>query len=86
MEGNKYNTWQDNAKTDILEGILHHPTWDDKTKIDELLKIDCMMYTNLGTDSSDLDRQYVKSKSAQIYETIKKIDHDSGVLLLETNK
>ena len=82
----KNNTWRDSANTDTLEGILHHPTWDDKSKIDELLRIDCMLYTNLGTDSSDLDRQYVKSKSAQIYETIKKIDHDSGVLLLETNK
>lgn len=81
-----YNTWQDNANTDVLDGILHHPTWDDKTKIDSLLQIDCMMYTNLGVDSSEMDRSYVKSKSTQIYEIIKKIDHDTGVLLLETNK
>ena len=32
-----------------IEKILDFKTWSKTKKIDELLRIDCQMYTNLGT-------------------------------------
>ena len=35
-----------------IDKILEFKTWSDRRKIDELLRMDCEMYTNLGIDST----------------------------------
>lgn len=53
-----------------------------KERTDKLLKLDCDMYTNLGTDSTKTQKQEVKSNSKYIYKAIKGIDETSGDMLL----
>jgi len=65
-----------------INKILEFKTWSNKRKIDELFRIDCTMYTNLGTDSTKTEREEVKRKSKSIYRTIVKIDPDMGKHLL----
>jgi hypothetical protein len=65
-----------------LEKIVGYKTWSDKKKIDELLKIDCDMYTNLGIDSTSKDRSEVKKTSKYIYRAIQKMDPIIGKSLL----
>jgi len=65
-----------------INKILEFKTWSNKRKIDELFRIDCTMYTNLGTDSTKSEREEVKRKSKSIYRTIVKIDADMGKHLL----
>ena len=53
-----------------------------KERTDKLLKLDCEMYTNLGTDSTKTQKQEVKKNSKYIYKAIKGIDETSGDMLL----
>ena len=53
-----------------------------KQRTDKLLKLDCEMYTNLGTESTKTQKQEVKSNSKFIYKAIKGIDETSGDMLL----
>ena len=53
-------------------------------RTDALLKIDCNMYTNLGSDSTKAEKKEVKATSKQIYKYIKGIDEVSGNLLLKS--
>ena len=55
-----------------------------KERTDALLKIDCDMYTNLGSDSTKAEKKEVKATSKQIYKYIKGIDEVSGNLLLKS--
>jgi len=55
-----------------------------KERTDNLLKLDCNMYTNLGKDSTKAERLEVKKNSKYIYKQIKGIDEDSGSLLLKS--
>ena len=55
-----------------------------KERTDALLKLDCDMYTNLGTDSSNKEKQEVKKNSKHIYKQIKGIDEVSGDILLKS--
>lgn len=54
-----------------------------KERIDELLKIDADMYTNLGIDSTKADKEQVKKNSRLIYRAIKDLDDATGKLLLQ---
>lgn len=54
-----------------------------KERTDKLLKLDCDMYTNLGTDSTKTQKQEVKKNSKYIYKAIKGIDEKSGSMLLD---
>jgi hypothetical protein len=65
-----------------LEKIISYKTWSDKKKIDELLRIDCDMYTNLGIDSTSKDKAEVKKTSKYIYRAIQKMDPIVGKSLL----
>ena len=65
-----------------IEKVLQFKTWSNKRKIDELFRIDCKMYTNLGTDSTKTEREKVKAKSKAIYKTVAKIDASVGKHLL----
>ena len=35
-----------------IDKIAEFKTWSERQKLDELLRIDCKMYTNLGSDST----------------------------------
>jgi len=67
--------------TDI-ERIMGYSTWTDKKKVDTLLHIDCIMYTNLGIESSKNERSTTKQLSKKIYKAIKEIKPELGVSLL----
>lgn len=55
-----------------------------KQKIDALLKIDSIMFCNLGIETPKKERQEVKAVSKKIYRAIAKIDKTEGELLLAT--
>ena len=61
-----------------IERIVEFKTWSDRKKIDELLRIDCSLYCNLGTDSSPNDKTQVKKTSRKIYQNIRKVDKRIG--------
>lgn len=65
-----------------IEEISLFKTWSDKKKIDELLRIDCCMYANLGLESSKQEVSQVSSTSKKIYKLIKKIDDTMGSMFL----
>ena len=61
-----------------VDKILGFTTWDNKKKIDELLRIDTMMYAAEGMDSTKEDRDRLRVDSRRIYLAIKEIDSDLG--------
>lgn len=65
-----------------IEKILNFKTWDDKKKIDELLRIDARIYAHQGTDSTKAEKDENKINSRKIYRAIKEIDHDLGASFL----
>ena len=65
-----------------IEKIVSFKTWSDRKKVDELLRIDCNMYTNLGSDSTKTQKENVKRNSRKIYRVIKSIDDKIGKELL----
>jgi len=67
-----------------IEKVLSFTSWSDKKKIDELFRIDAILYTNLGTDSTDKERASVERKSKRIYKEISKIDPVIGSELLRS--
>ena len=68
---------------DGIEKILNFKTWSDKKKVDELLRIDCWLYCNLGMDSSNQEKLEVRKKSRVIYVKIKKINPLMGEMFLQ---
>lgn len=52
-------------------------------EVDQLLEQDAKLYTNLGTDSTQEEREAVKRKSKRIYNKIAKLDPEMGELLLK---
>lgn len=73
-------------KYEDVEKVLNFSSWNDKKKIDELFRIDCYMYTNLGLDSTEKERKDVERKSMYIYRAIKKIDPKLGDELMHQLK
>lgn len=65
-----------------IERIVDFKTWTERKRIDELLRIDCNQYTNLGSDSSKKEREEVNRNSRKIYKAIKVIDKELGSKLL----
>ncbi len=61
-----------------IDKILEFKTWSDRRKIDELLRMDCEMYTNLGIDSTKKEKSEVTKNSRRIYKAIKTIDQRMG--------
>lgn len=66
-----------------VDKILGYVTWSDRKKIDTLKHIDCVMYCNLGIDSTITEKKLVKQRSRNIYKAIKGIDESLGKLLLD---
>lgn len=67
---------------DDIDKIVEFKTWSNKKKLDELLRIDCQQYTNLGSDSTNAEREEVKQYSRKIYRLIKTIDKELGLKFL----
>ena len=65
-----------------IDKVVEFSTWSLKKKIDTLLRIDCIMYTNLGVDSTKSERLETKRHSRSIYKAIKKLDEVTGRALL----
>jgi len=65
-----------------IDKILEFKTWTDRQKIDELLRIDCELYTNLGIDSTKAELGEVKKNSRTIYRAIKQVDSVMGTTFL----
>ncbi|QDP56296.1 MAG: hypothetical protein GOVbin3009_63 [Prokaryotic dsDNA virus sp.] len=63
---------------DDIEKIAEFKSWSEKRKIDELLRIDCIMYTNMGSDSTKKERLNTKKRSRSIYRLIQKINPEVG--------
>jgi hypothetical protein len=57
-----------------VDKILGYKSWSDRRKIDSLLEMDCIMYTELGIDSTKKERDDVRKMSRKIYKAIKSID------------
>ena len=53
-----------------------------KERTDDLLQLDAIQYTNLGTDSHKYEKNKVKSDSKFIYKQIKTIDTNLGEQLI----
>lgn len=66
-----------------IEKILNFKTWDDKKKIDELLRIDARIYANQGIDSTKAEKEENKINSRKIYRAIKEIDKPLGDSFLQ---
>jgi hypothetical protein len=67
---------------DDIDKIVDYTTWSDKRKIDTLLHINNVMYSNLGLDSSKQERSTTKQLSRKIYKAIKTVNLELGKSLL----
>ena len=67
--------------TETIRKITGYKTWSVKRKVDELLRIDSYMYTNLGLDSTKKEKAEVKSISKKIYRAIASISPIDGYIL-----
>jgi len=65
-----------------VDKIVEYTTWSDKRKIDTLLHINNVMYSNLGLDSSKQERSTTKQLSRKIYKAIKIVSPELGKSLL----
>ena len=61
-----------------IEKIVEFKTWSNKKKVDELLRLDCNQYTNLGINSSKKEVEEVNKTSRKIYRLINKVDKELG--------
>tara|TARA_R100001369_G_scaffold38353_1_gene63934 strand:+ start:203 stop:442 length:240 start_codon:yes stop_codon:yes gene_type:complete len=67
---------------DDIDKIVDYTTWSDKRKIDTLLHINNVMYSNLGLDSSRQERSTTQQLSKKIYKAIKTVSPELGKSLL----
>ena len=67
---------------DDIDKIVDYTTWSDKRKIDTLLHINNVMYSNLGLDSSRQERSTTQQISKKIYKAIKTVSPELGKSLL----
>jgi hypothetical protein len=66
---------------DRIKKIQNYKTWSLKKKVDALLEIDAIQYTNLGIDSSKTEKKQVKTISRKIYKVISSISPLDGYIL-----
>ena len=64
-----------------IRKIQGYKTWSTKKKVDELLREDAWMYTNLGIDSTATEKKSVKTMSIKIYRAIAAISPLDGYIL-----
>lgn len=63
---------------DLIDKILNYKSVSAREKIDRLLEIDAIQYTNLGTDSTKSEKLQVRRNSRYIYRAIQKLDYEMG--------
>lgn len=68
---------------DQISKILGYKTWSDRRKIDALLEMDANLYCNLGTDSTQKDKNEVKKSSRKIYKAITELNRIEGLTYLQ---
>lgn len=61
-----------------IEKITSFKSWDNKKKIDELLRLDAQIYAYQGSDSTKAEIEEGRRNSRKIYRAIKEIDNDLG--------
>jgi hypothetical protein len=54
-----------------------------KYKIDDLLRLDAIQYTNLGRESTKEEKRIVKENSKQIYKIIQELSPEVGDQLIK---
>lgn len=64
-----------------IRKIIGYKTWNQKRKVDALLRMDHEMYMNLGSDSSKKDVEQTKKNSRKIYRAITQISPKDGYIL-----
>ena len=64
-----------------VQKIKNYKTWSLKKKVDALLEIDAIQYTNLGIDSTSAEKKKVKTISRKIYKAISAISPLDGYIL-----
>ena len=64
-----------------IRKIQGYKTWSLKKKVDSLLEIDAINYTNLGIDSTKTEKKEVKIISRKIYKAISSISPMDGYIL-----
>ena len=65
-----------------IDKIMAFKTVNDLDKIDRLLELNAIQYTNTGTDSTKTEMSIAESTSKYIYRNIKKLDYRLGNMLL----
>ena len=61
-----------------FKDVVDDTAMKDKEKIDELLRIDAIIYCDMGLDSTQKERDEATRLSKKIYTEIKKIDNEMG--------
>ena len=61
-----------------FKDVVEDTAMKDKKKIDELLRVDAIIYCNMGLDSTQKERDEATRLSKKIYTEIKKIDEEIG--------
>lgn len=63
---------------ETFNDVVNDTTMTDKEKIDNLLWIDANIYSNMGMDSTQKERDEATRLSKKIYNCIKSIDDQIG--------
>lgn len=66
--------------------IASYKTIPAREKVDRLLHLNAIQYTNLGTDSSKAERKAAESNSRYIYRKIQGINKPLGSMLLRVRE
>lgn len=69
---------------ELVNEIIKNERLTLKEKKDKLFEMDCVMYTNLGMDSTKTEKEETKKRSRVIYRGIREIDFYLGCALLRT--
>tara|TARA_B110000483_G_scaffold45415_2_gene56765 strand:+ start:790 stop:1017 length:228 start_codon:yes stop_codon:yes gene_type:complete len=67
-----------------IDKVMSYKSIKSKQKIDRLLEINAIQYTNTGTDSTKTEMNIAENTSKYIYRKIKQLDAKLGDMLLRT--
>ena len=70
-------------KKELIDKIFNYTSISNIEKINRMLEIDAIQYTNLGSDSTKSEKEIVKKNSKYIYKIISKINPVIGRQFLE---
>jgi len=68
---------------ELIDKIFNYTSISNIEKINRMLEIDAIQYTNLGSDSLKSEKEIVKKNSKYIYKVICKINPEIGRQFLE---